>query len=469
MTCKVSENFLRFYCLDQNGLKFKIYREIICVDCKNTKIYYWCRNLKQKKMVNFEWMPYAMVLLGILFICSCVYIYKHKEEVMEMAGIDAQNVPGMNTNKRVKKQRGPHPNAKKSAKILPQHQAQQIAEEEEKNRPKEQPKKVIKREQKQTNVIRRNKGRSELPITTNDSAAKCMMINDEGFLSVVTKDRMFHLFFTEFLHISPSMLTQHFELDKFEVTNAGFMRSNGIKIVYTENVHKKLVIADTALDEESKFYIKDRLEVENVYKSTCTALVIHPQAEFIGLLVDNNKFVVYDVEGKLLTTISFEGKKIMHAVPTPDHSRIFFAVGASIEVYDYKKGEFKQFCTVPTKASITSMAYAVKTGELVVATSDGLLTVYTSKIQQNKARNVWEIKGIRLVVASVYSPTIAIVSGKAKLTVVNLKDGKVQGALEELHEGEVNFLTFSNDDAWIFCASRSKPNIESYRFNTDKK
>ncbi|EAY12477.1 hypothetical protein TVAG_128910 [Trichomonas vaginalis G3] len=415
-----------------------------------------------------DYVPYIMIGLIVLFVCSCIYVYKHRAEVIEMAGIEPPNVPGFQTEKHVKKPKGPRPNAKKAAKIMPQHQAQAIAEEEAKNRPKQDPKKQARQENKKVNIIRRNKGRSDLPLNTNESALKSMSINNEGFLCAVSKDRIFHLYYTDFFNISPTMLTQQFELDKFEITNAAFVRSEGLKVVYTENAHKKLIIANLKLDDESKFVIDSRNEIENVYKSACNAIIVHPEAKYIALHLDNNKIVFYNMQLQEIGKISFEGKKINHVVPSHDYNRLFIAVGASIEVFDWSKTEWKQFCTVPTKAVVTAMAFCAKTGELVVATADGLLTVYTYKIQQNKARNVWEIQGIRLLTASVFSASLAIVSGKGKLTIVDLKDGKVSGALNEMHEGEVNFLQFSNDDAWIFVGSRSKPNIESYRF-ADKK
>ena len=416
-----------------------------------------------------DWVPYALIILVVVLISGCVYVWKHRAEVFEMAGIDPPDLPGLEMKKKTKKNKPIHLGRKNVPKVrAPEPQKETSQNLGNQN---EVVKRAPKRPAKEPKIITRNKGLSDLPLETNNVSVKSLQMNKEGFLTVVGKDKVCHLFVSQYLDAAPEMLTQHFELDQFEVTNAAMIRAPRIKIVYTENQHKNLVIASIAMDEEKAvFKVEDRKIVEKAYASTCQGLIAHPNGEYIAMICDSKALKVFNAEGESISEETFEGKKITTIAANNDYSRFFVGVGASIVVFDWnsKKRLLTQKCAIETKISVLSMAYSQNTGELVAVTNDNIVTLYNKKIESGKVKEQWEVKGARLVIASPQDPYIAIFCAKAQMKIVQIKTGKVYADLNESHEGYIDFASWSVDGKWIFTASKAKPKVESFRFSVDK-
>ena len=418
-----------------------------------------------------EYIPYILIALICLFIGSCVYLWKHRAEVFEMTGIDPSTVPGGDKLKINKKKPKPiHPNAKKSIKYKPPSVIEQKMPKQQKPNDGE----IVKRaprsqDKKQPKIITKNKSISDFPLKTEDSPIKTMHLSQEGFLVAVGRDRMCHVYVPMFLEMADTFF-QRFELDPCEVSNARIFRQPDLRIAYIEHPHRKLCVSKIVIrNEEGKFEAEEKQEIADPFKSTVQSFIVHPQGEYIAILSDQNTLRLYSTSGEVIFEQVFQGKRCLTMTATNDFTRLFVGVGMNIIVFDWnsKKKLLTQKCEVPVKSSIFSLAYVPKTKELVCV-SDNALVLFPKKIESGKEKEKWELPGCRLVAASQISPLVVVICGKSRMRIVDISNGKLSGELSEAHEGEINHCVWSQDDKWIFVASKQRPNIESFRYAVDK-
>ena len=417
-----------------------------------------------------QYIPYILIILIFLFIGSCVYVWKHRAELFEMTGMDPSQIPGSDKLKLAKKKpKQIHPNAKKSIKYKPPSVVEEKLGKLNQGKSKQEVgKRAPKQEEKrQPKIIKKNKALSDLPLKTNETGIKSMVIGKDGFLVAVGKDRFCHIYVPIALEIG-DILNQHFQIDEnSDVSFAALFRQPDLKIAYIDQTHKKLCISKIVIEgEDSKFMPKEKQEIASPFKNSVQGFIAHPLGEYIALICDQYSFKLYSTEGEEIYEQVFEGKRCNAITATDDYSRIFVSNGMNVTVFDWnsKKKTLTQKCEVSVKSTVLSLAYLPKSKELVVAT-DFAVTIFPKKIEKGKEKESYEMPGCKLVAASQISPLVAVICGKSKMRIIDVGAGKLIGELAEAHEGEINNVVWSLDNKWIFVSSRSKPNIESFRYS----
>jgi WD40 repeat protein len=119
-------------------------------------------------------------------------------------------------------------------------------------------------------------------------------------------------------------------------------------------------------------------------------------------------------------------------------------------------------------SAVTSITFSEKRKQLIVATSNGLISVFKTDPKAGIALK-FNCTSVKLVRAAPATDYLAIISQRAKLQLVDLESGKLVSQLEKVHQGEVNFLEFSGTGSWLFVASKTEANIEGFELDFESK
>jgi len=404
----------------------------------------------------------AIVIIGLLLLMgySFYYVYNHRDEVFEVTGIEIPLMPWMK-QKRVKKVQKHRPNAK--AKYFHQNSKSQVVEPQARSQPRKQ-----KTENKSEKIIYKKTSLSDYTIETDNSPIKDMCLGQNGIIASVSKDGKCGFYVTSTLDEAHQVLTQNFLLDSNEITSISLLHEDQMKICYALKKNKTLVVSKLKLNKETEsFEPTEPLVFSDLYTKALNYLQANPSGKYIVLVVDHNIIKIINTKGDVLCSKEFENLKITSFLYHGQSEHIYIGTNNSIEVVRVaNNGEHLELvCTIPSKSQIVSLAYCSSTKELVSLSSNNSVTVYNSKIQTKKVREVWEVPSSRIVVASDSKPYIAIICGKSAIKVVSMKDGSIIGEVSEAHKGEIHHAIFSQAVEWLFLASKSQPNIESFKLS----
>ena len=423
-----------------------------------------------------SWIPYFFLAVVVLLVISCVFAYRHKEEILEAAGID---IPGIKDKPKHKaKQRG-RMNTKRGGKA----QAARLRNENQViNRNSQQQKQAPK-----ANIPQQQKGKqgnqdeneeeesrlSDVPISTKDTALSAMIINNIGTLMICQgKDRHTFLFAINSLDYGLYPLNQYFELDPTcdIVALCSFHYDNNFNVVYANDKTKCLLSKSITFDEEAKPIVSDfDFRVNNAYVKNIQKIVSTPNSKYVVSLVDHSTLNFYNHKGNLVHTQDFKNKRCNDFATLEDFSKIAISSNNEIFVYRYLETPMVSLeldSTVKVNATVISLSYSEKTHQLVAASSDGLIYVFKDPPDSGIAFR-FNCTNVKLVRASPKTDFLAIISQKAVLQVVDMSTGVPYSQLNNVHDGEVHFAEFSKNGSWFFVGSKQKPNIQTFCFNTE--
>ncbi|OHT08331.1 hypothetical protein TRFO_04955 [Tritrichomonas foetus] len=428
--------------------------------------------------MNDNWIPYFFLGIIIILILSCVYTYKHKEEIFEMAGIE---LPGA-TKKPKKVNQRVRPNAKRTGKMYgnKSHKQDVVNRNETKSQPdlvnkptvvKPKPKPVPKTHEEEED----EKRISDVTISTKGTPLSAFVLNTAGSLLICSgKNHKSFLFAIGGLDFNMMPLEQYFELDTCDIPVLCSLQPDGeFHIVYAHGNRQSLSSSQITFDDEAKPVItKSSFNVPNAYIKNIQKISSDPKGKYVVTLVDHELLNIYNPKGELLFKQHFENKKCSDFAILRDFSKIAVSSGAKVFVYRIVETPLVQLeldatVTVSSNAPVVSLSFSEKTHQLVVAASDGLITVYKEQPESGVDLRL-KSSNVKIVRASPTSDFLAIISQKSKFQLVNMSTGEMYSQLDTVHEGEAHFLEWSFSGKWLFVGSKQKPNIETFHFNEGK-
>ena len=409
-------------------------------------------------------MPYILVGCVILLIVVSIYAYKHRNEILREVFPDQ-----FKNEKKVSKNAKIRPNAKgKSFRGR-----KPVAKEEVKQRtPKpnvESNRQRKKRREAETTEENEEDSRiSDLTLDTKDNPLSAMTVNGKGTLLIASgKKHMSFLFAITGLDYQMIPFVQQFTLDEGDVTAVSALQANDtFQLVYSENKSKTISASTITFDDEAKVVVtKNDFNVQR-YSKSVQKVTCETNGKYVMMLTDSQQLRIFDNHGDLLHELQRKDKKSSELCVTSDFKRLALATGSSVEIFNIVETPIINLSphhTVKLNASVVSTTWAEKTGQLIAATTDGLITVFKKDVKDGVFLK-FNSTGVRIVKACPSSQYLAIISGRAKLQIVRIDTGQMYSQLDTVHRGGVHFIEWSINGKWLFVASKAAPNIEVFHF-----
>ncbi|KAK8835587.1 hypothetical protein M9Y10_042473 [Tritrichomonas musculus] len=433
-------------------------------------------------MGDGSWIPYVIIACFIILVLSCIYVYKHKEEMMEITGIE---LPGM-TEKRKKQNKNVRLNAKRTGKMYGSKNQRKIDSPADNSANKIINRKTEAQNPSSNSSQQQNKNKSkkegdasgddeetrisDVPIITNTPLTACALTNTGSLLMCAGKNHQFFLFTIGNLDYQLFPFQQTFELDSNDILAVcSLQKDNTFQIIYTKSSTLSLASSYFTVDDEAKPLISEgTFKVPSAYISSIQKIISSPGGKFVLSLVDKSILNVYDSNGTLLTKETFGQAKCLDFAVLRDFSRIAISCGNKINIYRINQTPFKLELesSVTVSQTVVSLSISEKTHQLVAACADGSITIYKEPADSGVALR-FKCSSVRIVRAAPTSDFVAIISRKSRLMLVNITTGELVSQLDMTHEGDANFLEWSLNGNWIFIGSNQKPNISTFYFGHD--
>ena len=401
----------------------------------------------------------------ILFIVAGVYSYRHKKEILR------EVYPEMfeNPKKQGARSAKPRPNAK-SKSFHGKHGP--VSEEPVKRTPKsnvESNRAKRRRLAKEAHEECEEEARiSDITMDTKGTPLSAMALNGFGTLLMCSgKNHQSFLFAVAGLDYQMLPFVQQFTLDEGDISAlASLQPPERFLIVYAESGKKELAASTITFDEEAKAVCTKAEFKAPGFKQNVQRLYCSLNGKYVMTLADRQVVRVYDETGEVMHELVMPEKKCADMCVTADFKRVAVACGSSVEIYDIVETpivSLQLYHKLKCNAAVVSMSWAKKTSQLVVASAEGLITVFKSDPKQGVSLK-FNSTGVRIVRVSPESEYLAIISGKSKLQIVRIDTGSLYSCLQTVHHGEAHFLEWSLNGKWLFVASRQEPNIEGFHF-----
>ena len=431
-----------------------------------------------------SWIPYLIIGCFVLLIISCIYVYKHKEEMMEITGIE---LPGM-TEKRKKQNKNVRLNAKRTGKMYGSKNQRKTESDSTNSTNKvinrktetQNPSTNSSQQQKNNNKDKKDNDASgeddetrisDVPIITNTPLTACALTNTGTLLMCAGKNHQFFLFTIGNLDYQLFPFQQTFELDNNDIPAiCSLQRENSFQIIYAKPSTLSLASSFFTVDDEAKPIIEEgTFKVPNAFVTSIQKIISSPGGKYILSLVDKSKLCIYDPTGKLLTKQTFNQPKCLDFAVLRDFSRIAVSCGKTISIYRINQTPLKLELedTVTVSETVLSLSISEKTHQLVAACADGSISIFKEPASSGAALR-FKCSGVKLVRAAPTSDFIAIISKKSRLMLVSMITGELASQLDITHEGDANFLEWSLNGNWIFIGSNQKPNISTFYFGQNE-
>lgn len=441
-------------------------------------------------MEEGSWIPYLIIGCVVLLIFSCVYVYRHKEEMMEITGIE---LPGM-TEKHKKQNKNVRLNAKRTGKMYGSKNQRKIENTKNDSKDKITNRKTevqsrstnsSQRTNRKTEVQGQNKSKkesdpsgdddeakiSDVPIITNTPLTACALTNSGTLLMCAGKNHQFFLFTIGNLDFQLFPFQQNFVLDGNDIPAiCSLQRDNSFQIIYAKPNSTSLSSSFFTVDDEAKPLISEgNFKVPSAFVTSIQKIVSSPGGKYVLSLVDKSQLNIYDSTGTLLTKEVFGQPKCLDFAALRDFSRIAVSCGNTINIYRINQTPFKLELDskVTVSQTVVSLSISEKTHQLIAACADGMITIFKEPADSGVALR-FKCSSVRIVRACPTSDFIAIISRKSRLMLVNISTGELVSQLDITHEGDANFLEWSFNGNWIFIGSNQKPNISTFYFGQNE-
>ncbi|KAH0790714.1 hypothetical protein GPJ56_005309 [Histomonas meleagridis] len=415
--------------------------------------------------------PYVFLGILALFIVLCIYVWKHKEEILEKAGIELP--PALQGFRKKEKNQRIHPNSKGLKKL---HKSKPAPSQEVKKAPNPKPKNIKKNDESKEPKNKEDDRISDLTIQTQDSPISSLMINNPGTLLICnTKSHTSFLFAVGSLDFGLYPFKQQFQLSEDDILAlASIQLKDNFQILYALSTQKCIQSSAITFNDEAKAVTsKGQFEVNNAFQKSIQKLLATPDGDHVFALTDHELFTIYSNTGQLQFQQSFPQKKCHDFQVSRDFKKLYISTNCNIECYSIENiGKpnisLKKISAVTTNSIIISLTYFEKTKQITCAAIDGSISVFKEKMEQGTALR-FNSTGVRIIRASPTSTLMAVISQKSKLQIVDIKSGTLLAQLDEVHKGDVHFIEWATKGNWIFVASKTKPGIEIFSTSLDKK
>ena len=432
-------------------------------------------------MEEGSWIPYLIIGCIVLLIFSCVYTYKHKEEMMEITGIE---LPGM-TEKRKKQNKNVRLNTKRTGKMYgsKNQRKSESAKNDSTNKitnTKSETKKSNTSTSQQKNKTKKDSEPSgdddeaqlcDVPIITNTPLTACALVNSGVVLMCAGKDHQFFLFTIGNLDYRIYPLQQVFEIDNNDIPAiCSLQREDSFQIIYAKPSTGSLNSSFFRVDDEVNPVISEgTFKVPSAFVTSVQKIISSPGGKYVLSLVDKSQLNVYDYNGGLITKEVFGQSKCLDFAVLRDFSRIAVSCGNTINIYRINQTPFKLELDskVTVSQTVVSLSISEKTHQLIAACADGYISIFKEPADSGVALR-FKCSSVRIVRACPTSDFVAIISRKSRLMIVNITTGELVSQLDITHEGDATFLDWSLNGNWLFIGSNQKPNISTFFFGQNE-
>jgi WD40 repeat protein len=239
--------------------------------------------------------------------------------------------------------------------------------------------------------------------------------------------------------------------------------------VYAEARQKRISVVEISIDTHAHVVVSPSSFAVQTYRSSIQGLSTSPDGKLIMALTDRQLLRIFGIDGTTLLEHNFAPKFCSELLVKNDFSQAFLVSGTSVEIFSLTIGttiEIKSDHVLNVASPIQSITFAEKRKQLIVASTDGLITLFKPDVKAGIALR-FNSSHVRIVRASPASDHLAIISQKAKLQLVSMETGALYSELEKVHNGDVHYLQWSVNGNWIFVASKTEPNIETFSLAPD--
>ena len=316
---------------------------------------------------------------------------------------------------------------------------------------------------------------SDLTLDTKGTPLSAMAINGPGTLLICTgKNHQSFMFAIAGLDFQMFPFVQQFTLHDGDISAISVLQPpEKFILVYSDAAQKDLSASLITFDDEAKVVTTALDFSAPLYKQSIQKMYCESNGKYVMILVDRQIVRVLDEKGALVHELVMPDKKCSDMCINSDFTKVAISCGSTVEIYDIVETplvNLVEYHKLKCNAAVVSMSWSKKTGQLVVASAEGLITVFKSDPKQGVALK-FNSSGVRLVRACPESEFLAILSGKSKLQIVNTETGALYSQLQAVHRGEAHFLEWSVSGRWLFVASKAEPNVEVFHFvpSEDKK
>jgi WD40 repeat protein len=414
-----------------------------------------------------SWTPYILIAFLLILAVSLFYGWKHRKDLLR------EFFPEDADPRKQKRAQKPRLNAK-SGKYKPNKATEQdnpVQRATPSPKPKPNPKSAPTPTESQPEAPDDNRI-SDVTLETDSNPITSLQLSHNGLLLLATgKKQVGFMWALAHLEIGRFPLTRDFPLDAGDIVAiSSIFVDEHLALIYADSREKTIKAMEVSFDKEIRAILTPSSFATQTFQNSVQGLVASGDGTYVMVLADRQFLRLLGPKGPTHTEYKFAHKECSGLVVKFDFSQAFVSYGNSVEIFDVicaPLGKIESNHILKGSSAVVSIAFSEKRQQLIVATKDGLISVFKSDPKAGIALR-FNSTSVRIVRASPTTDELAIISHRAKMQIVDLESGKLMFQLEKVHNGEVNLLEFSGSGNLLFAASKSAPNIEAFSLVRDE-